>query len=220
MPKAIVVEDAQLDHAVKVARASSSENGARDAALLLILFGTGLKPVEAARLTVRDYLGADGHPLSDGQVRAEIAFNGQSRPLMWVNKKLVKAVDAHLAERLARGHGVVTNNEAYRGLDPDSALLVSGRTGQGLKVTRVVRDGKASYRADQITALVSRLFRRAGVEGASANSARRTLAVKLKRQGIDERHIAEIVGMKSLKAVKELCETDPICLGDLVKRVL
>ncbi|MBO2656115.1 hypothetical protein I6M49_21980 [Shewanella algae] len=60
MPKAIVVEDPQLAHAVKVARVSSAENGTRDAALLLCLFGTGLKPGEVAGLQVADYLNADG----------------------------------------------------------------------------------------------------------------------------------------------------------------
>lgn len=46
MPKAIVVEDPQLAHAVAVAKASSPENGLRDAALLLCCFGTGMKPAE------------------------------------------------------------------------------------------------------------------------------------------------------------------------------
>ena len=43
-------------------------------------------------------------------------------------------------------------------------------------------------------------------------SGRRTLAVKLKRQGIDERHIGEILGMTSIKAIKTLCDTDPVRL--------
>ena len=51
-------------------------------------------------------------------------------------------------------------------------------------------------------------------------SGRRTLAVKLKRQGIDERHIGEILGMTSIKAIKTLCDTDPVRLGDLIRRVV
>lgn len=38
MPKAVVVKDDQLEHAVRVAKVSSRENGARDAALLLACF--------------------------------------------------------------------------------------------------------------------------------------------------------------------------------------
>jgi len=59
MPKAIVVEDDQLEHAVRVARVSSPENGIRDAALLLACFGTGMTVTELCRLKVSDYLGED-----------------------------------------------------------------------------------------------------------------------------------------------------------------
>ena len=220
MPKAIVVEDPQLAHAVTVAKVSSPENGLRDAALLLCCFGTGMKPAELAQLRVSDYLAPGGDPLAETIVRPEIAFNGRARPLCWVNRKLIAAIDEHLADRIKRGHGITGRLTAYRGLDPQSGLFVSGRTGQPLKLTRIERDGRVSYRADQVTALIARLFAQAGIEGATAQSARRTLAVKLKRQGIDERHIGEILGMTSLKAIKQLCESDPVRLGDLIKRIM
>ena len=82
------------------------------------------------------------------------------------------------------------------------------------------RDEWGSYRADQLTALISRLFAQAGIEGATSQSGRRTLAVKLKRQGIDERHIVEILGMTSIKAIKTLCDIEPLRLGDLIKRIV
>lgn len=64
------------------------------------------------------------------------------------------------------------------------------------------------------------MFNQAGIEGASALSARRSLGVKLNRQGIDLRHIGEILGMTSLKAIKQLCETDPVKLGDIIKKII
>ena len=85
MSKAIVVEDAQLAHAVAVARASSTENGSRYAALLLCFFCTGMKPAELSQLLVSDYLSPAGNPLVETVVRPEIAFNGRARPLCWVN---------------------------------------------------------------------------------------------------------------------------------------
>jgi len=220
MPKAIVVEDDQLEHAVRVARVSSQENGIRDAALLLACFGTGMTVTELCRLKVSDYLGEDGGVLRDSLVRAEIAYNHKPRPLCWTNKKLTNAVDAHLVERLVRGHGVTTRKAAYRGLDPDSPLFVSGRTGEGLKISAKRRDGKTYYSATQLSRLFTRLFDQAGVEGASAQSGRRTLAVKLKRRGIDLRHISEILGIESLEAVKRLCAGDPARLGDIVRRII
>lgn len=220
MPKAIVVEDDQLEHAVKVARVSSTENGLRDAALLLACFGTGMTVTELSRLLVRDYLAENGSPIRDSEVRAEIAYNQKSRPLCWTNKKLTNAIDQHLAQRLERGHGVTTRTAAYRGLDPESPLFVSGRTGEGLKLSPKHRDGKTYYSATQLSRIFTRLFEQAGVEGASAQSGRRTMAVKLKRRGIDLRHISEILGIKSLEAVKKLCAGDPARLGDIVRRII
>lgn len=220
MPKAIVIEDEQLEHAVRVAKVSSPENGGRDAALLLTCFGTGMTVTEMCRLRVSDYLTESGTVLIDSLVRAEIAYNHRSRPLCWTSKKLTNAIDAHLAERLARGHGVSTRVMAFRGLDPDSPLFVSGRTGEGLKISVQKRDGKTYYSANQLSRLYTRLFSMAGIEGASAQSGRRTLAVKLKRRGIDLRHISEILGIESLEAVKKLCAGDPARLGDIVRRII
>ena len=141
------------------------------------------------RLRVSDYLTESGAVLIDSHVRAEIAYNHRSRPLCWTSKKLTNAIDAHLAERLTRGHGVSTRMMALRGLDPDSPLFVSGRTGEGLKISAQRRDGKMYYSANQLSRTYTRLFGLAGIEGASAHSGRRTLAVKLKRRAIDLRHI-------------------------------
>lgn len=135
-------------------------------------------------------------------------------------QKLIQVVDEHLADRIRRGHGIIGKMTAYRGLDPSSALFVSGRTGQPLNLTRVERGGRVSYRADQLTALINRLFAQAGIEGATSQSGHRTLAVKLKRQGIDELYIGEILGMTSIKAIKILCDTNPVRLGDLIKRIM
>lgn len=220
MPKAIVIEDEQLEHAVKAARVSSSENGNRDAALLLTCFGTGMTVTEICRLRVSDYLVENGSILIDSQVRAEIAYNHKPRPLCWTSKKLTNAIDVHLAERLVRGHGISTTTMAFRGLDPDSPLFVSGRTGEGLKISSKHRDGKTYHSATQLSRLFSRLFDQAGIEGASAQSGRRTLAVKLKRRGIDLRYISEILGIESLEAVKKLCASDPARLGDIVRRII
>jgi len=57
-------------------------------------------------------------------------------------------------------------------------------------------------------------------DGKTYYSARRTLAVKLKRRGIDLRHISKILGVESLEAVNKLCPGDPAHLGDIVRRII
>ncbi|WP_136474564.1 tyrosine-type recombinase/integrase [Pseudomonas sp. DG56-2] len=215
MPKAVVIEGHQLEHAVKIARVSSPENGNRDAALLPTCFGTGMTVTEICRLRVSDYVSESGEVLIDSQVRVEPAYKHRARSLCWTNKKLTNAIDAPMVERLDRGHGVSARRIAYR-----ASLFVSGRTGDGLKISATQRDGKTYYSANQLSRLYIRLFAQAGGEGASAQSGWRTLAVKLKRQGIDFRHISEILGIESLEAVKRLCAGDPARLGDIVRRIV
>ena len=91
MAKAPVVEEAQIRHALKVA-AITGQAKLRDVALLWVLYGTGMMPIELAKLTVGDYLAADGSVREESEIRAGIAFNDKSRPLYWSNKSVVTAV--------------------------------------------------------------------------------------------------------------------------------
>lgn len=168
---------------------------------------------ETCRLRVSDYLTKSGSVLIESQVCAEIAYNHRSRPLCWTSKKLTNAIDAHLAERLAGGHDVSTRVMPFRGLDPDSPLFVSGRIGEEWKICTQKRDGKTYYSANQLSRLYTRLFSLAGIEGASAQSGRRTLAVKSKRRGIDLRHLSEILDIESLEAVKKHAQVIQLVWG-------
>lgn len=60
----------------------------------------------------------------------------------------------------------------------------------------------------------------AGIEGGSAQSARRTFAVKQHRQGRDLVHIATILGHKSVSTTKRLVEGDPVRLADIVAKAV
>jgi integrase len=188
-------------------------------ALLHVLFGTALTPREIALLRVDDYLTESGERRKEWRVRAEIAYNGHERPLYWVNAKLTKALDAYLDERLQAGHGVSSRTAAYRGLDQESALFLT-ESGGPMAMTKRVKDGKAYHTADHLTAIFGRLFRQAGIEGASATSGRRTFATKLYRKGYDVVHIRKLLGHSSIKAVQKLVEMDPVNLGAIVAKVI
>jgi site-specific recombinase XerD len=122
MAKRPVVEARQFRHALKVA-AVTGHSPIRDVALLFLFYGTGLMPNEAAKLLVSDYLQANGAVRVDSVVRAEIAFNGKARPLVWANAKTCRAIDDYLAYRLVARHGVTTSPAAYRGLDQHGPLF-------------------------------------------------------------------------------------------------
>jgi site-specific recombinase XerD len=105
MAKPPVVEDKDLEHAVKVARITGSQ-GVRNAAILYALFGTAMTPSELCKLATDDYLKSDGKIRTKHLVRAEIAYNGYERPLYWTNKKLTDSIDEYLAWRVAPSAGV------------------------------------------------------------------------------------------------------------------
>ncbi|MXN79847.1 tyrosine-type recombinase/integrase [Burkholderia sp. 4701] len=214
-----VVEPHQLRHALKVA-AVTGQNPARDVALLLLFYGTGVTPNEAAKLLVSDYLEANGDVRIESAVRAEIAFNGKARPLVWANAKTCRAIDDYLAYRLVARHGVTTSPAAYRGLDPLGPLF---RAGDGKPFTftrRVTGSGAISYSCETLTEIVRRLHQQAGIEHGNASAARRTFAVRLHRDGRSLKLIQELIGVSSLSAVKNLIEGDPVRLSSIVSGVI
>lgn len=210
MAKAIIVEDHQLDHAMKVAGVTGRCRK-RDQAILLALFGTALTPTELALLRVDDYLQERGTVRRDACVRAAISYNGRERPMFWVNRRLVSAIDGYLEQRRAPA----TAEGRFRGLAPEAPLFAT-EAGQPMAMTRRVVDGRSHYSCDVMTGLIRRLFSQAGIEGASATSGRRTFATKLYRKGYDLRHIQELLGHSSIKAVRRLVECDPLNLGAIV----
>jgi integrase len=94
------LEDDQIERAAQFARETPC--AMRNVALVYTLFGTGLTPIELARLEVRDYLKKRGTVRGRSTVRAEVAFNGRERPLLWVQERVVEAVD-HYPGGAARG---------------------------------------------------------------------------------------------------------------------
>ena len=215
MAKPQVVSDRDFEHMLK-ATAAYSRVPERDKALLLTLYGTALGVTELACLTVADYLNADGTVREKSQVREEVAHNGVPRPLYWTNTRVTAALNEYLAWRVKNKQGITVKHGAYRGLDPASAIFLT-EVGAAYGLTeKTLPSGAVSYSCNALGAYISRLHAHAGIEGGSAQSARRTFATKLHRKGYDYRHLAEILGVQSVTTVKRLVEADPVDLGDLV----
>lgn len=218
MAKAPVVEESDFRRAVKVAGVTGQAKE-RDVALLWVAYGTGMMPIELAKLTVGDYLAADGSVRDESEIRAEIAFNSLARPLYWSNKGVVAALDSYLAARLRFGYGLSDPGQ-YRGLDPTSPLFLAVDGKPFTFTRRKTPSGKDSFSCESLNEIIRRLHTQAGIENGSALSARRTLGVRLHRKGYDLRHIQVILGVQSLTAVKKMVEADPVRLGAIVSRVI
>lgn len=217
MPKPAILEDSDIEWLIKIT-SKGPKHALRNVALCYTLFGTGLTPSEIALLRVSDYLTSDGAVAVDSEVRAEIAFNDRSRPLCWTNKKLVKAIDAYLTERIAQGLGQGPHG-TYRGLAKDAPLFL-GRGQNGFTFRKTTRSGKEYFYCASLANLYRELLKRAGIEGATTESGRRTVAVKMHRKGVGVRTINEVLGQVSLTATKRLVEGDPVRLGNLLRDII
>lgn len=219
MAKAPYIEDGRLRHLLKVA-AISGESPLRNVALLTTVYGTGMMLTEIARMTLRAYLNGDGSVRVKSCINAGIAYNSKERPLYWSNAKVVKAMDAYLEYRAAHRHGTTAMATAFRGLDPDGPIFLTGDGEPYRLIERRTGTGAASYSCDSLSQLFRKLHLQAGIEGASAMSGRRTFAVRLANNGFDLRHINELLGHETLTATKRLIDADPVSLRALVARVI
>lgn len=100
----------------------------------------------------------------------------------------------------------------------DAALRFNEASHDNATTNELVRQRLCRLVDSNITVLVDNP--ESEISSASAQSGRRTLAVKLKRRGIDLRHISEILGIESLETVKKLCAGDPARLGDIVRKII
>ena len=208
--RALTSED--IEHAVAMTRQSSNCRN-RDVALLLVLFATAAKPLEIARLEVRDYLTDDGSVREASVIRADTAINGKERPLFFASTKVVAAVDAYLEERIRRGQST-KNGTNYRGLDPNSRLFLTS-DGQELPIKVRAIGNRRQYRCGVILDIYRRIFSRAGLKGVSALCARRTVAEKLIERGCDIGQVGTMLGLIERSSVRNLIHGEQESLKSL-----
>ncbi len=217
MAKAIFVPRNDVNNLLDVTGACSN-NPERDSALLAVAFATSMKVIELSRFTVADVLTEKGDYRKDSIVRAEIAFNGKDRPASWLSKKLQPYIDRYFETRLKLGHGVTTNRAAYRGLDPESPVIMTDE-GQPLPIDRrKTGTGKISLTCTSLSRLISRRMRESGIEGGTAESTRRTFAISLQRKGYSVTIIHRLLGNAGLKTTRRLLDSDPEDLGSIAAK--
>jgi integrase len=180
--------------------AARSARCQHDLALYHLLFATGLRPIEVARLVVGDYLAPDGLVRRSSILRADAAIAGRARPLYFGHRPLDDALGAYLQQRHRDGHGRRADDR-WRGLDPTSPLLLS-TTGERYLVPAHEADTRLCCRP--LLETCRKLFRLAGIPGLCVQSARLTLAARLYAHGADEDQVGEVLGIAERRAVRDL----------------
>ena len=180
---------------------SRSNRPHHDLALYHLLFATGLRPLEVARLRVGDYLQEDGGVRRESCVRAEVAINGRPRPLFFSHRRLDDALSVYLQERMGTGHGVGRAG-AWRGLDPDGALFL-GADGERYAITPNGVAGQQRQVCRTLLEVYRRIFRQADIQGLCAQSGRLTLMFRMYERGADEDQVGIVMGIADRSAVRE-----------------
>ncbi len=189
-----------------------------DLSLFYLPFVTGLRPLEIARLEVRDYLDPDGSIRRESILRPEAAINGKARPLYFSSTRLNEAMTAYLGERGRHGHGLGTT-DAYRALAPESRIFL-GPTGAPY---RIMPNGKPDQHRSVCRPLLEiyrKLFRYAEIKDLSAQSARLTLMYRMYQRGADEEQVGMILGIAERSDVRERMPRPKPTLDDLLDELI
>lgn len=212
-----VVSDEEIARAVQRIKGRSHRPW-HDQALFYLLFVTGARPLEIARLEVRDYLNLDGSVRVASEMRAEAAISGRVRPLYFTSTRLDVVLGQYLSERLAHGLGL-GEPTAYRGLAPRSQLFLSPN-GEGFRITPYGEDGQRRYLCRPILETYRKLFRYAELRDMTPLSVRMTLASRLYERGADEEQIGLLLGISARSAVRELFPRPKPTIPDLMREVV
>lgn len=194
------ISDEQIAQAVHRLRGRSSQPS-RDVALFYMALATGARPLEIARLELRDYLYADGNVRRESELRAEVTITRKARPLYFASSKLDEVLSAYLGERLALGQGL-GDPSAFRGLDPASRLFLTS-SGDPFPITPYGAPGQLRYLCRPILETYRKVFRYAELEGTTALSVRRTFVARLYDRGADEDQVGMVLGISERRAVRE-----------------
>lgn len=195
----LLLTDSDIQSIFTRLAARGFSEGSRDAALVHVAFATGARPLEVARLEIRDYLLPNGEVRKLSVMRAEASVNRVERPLFFQSAGAVAAIDRYLETRRSMHH--TASNSIFRGYSPEDRLFLNDR-GQPFDVTEIVIDGKRQHLCRQILDTYRRIFRRVGIDGLSPTVIRKNVAIRLYGRRADCKQIGEILGISDLQSIK------------------
>ncbi|OFA09033.1 tyrosine-type recombinase/integrase [Duganella phyllosphaerae] len=223
MPQAAVLKQGQYRHLLRVTKATS-RNPERDILVLTLGIHTGMRVSEIAQIEVGDLLFPSGAIRSEVSLRASITKGLRQRCIYPTNHDLIAAIDGYLALRVSRRWRMSDDPKRYRGLRPDSALVL---TFKGYRYSmntkrRINQAGQqVDYAAcDALQAHVTKLYQDAGIKGGTSHSGRRTMASRLLANGVELSTVQLMLGHAELDHVDPYLEVSPAQLRQAFAEVL
>lgn len=163
---------------------ASSPHPARNRLMMLMTHWSGMRVGEVAALRIGDVRNADG------SVKAEIRLDatqtkGKHARTVFVNDRLRKEIASYLKS-------VVTT-------DPSKPLFNTQK--------------RSAFSANTLCQTLNSIYRRAGIDGATSHSGRRSFITMLASKGIGVRVLASLAGHKSIATTQAYID-----VNDAMKR--
>lgn len=196
MKKAATLSDRQFTDLIK--RVETGNHGLRNKTILFLSFKCGLRSKEIASLKVSDVLDTDGGIKPELQLLRAYTKGSKHRPVYLTNPKVRKVLQDWID---------------YRKHTDGSLFNVSAP---------LFRSQKGSaFSANTMVKLLKNLFEKAGkgFEDCTSHSGRRSLITKLVNSGISLNKVKEIAGHEQIATTMEYVDTNPVELGEIMKRV-
>jgi len=221
--RAAVLPPGQIRHLLRATEATS-RFPERDAVIILLGFSVGLRITEIAQITVADALFSHGRLRSEVSLREVVTKGRRQRTVYFTGDKLIDALERYLAYRVDRGLGATLDNARYRGLNPDLPLILS-RKGYPYSLNRKVRTSAAGeqvdyWAADSLQAYVTKLYRDAGLKGASSHSGRRSFATRLIARGATVEEVSLLLGHRSIDDSLRYIEPNAVIMRRACEEVI
>lgn len=174
--------------------------GYRNVAIVWMLFGSGLRVNEVAKLTVADLVHKSGDIKTTFTIPSAYTKTNKPRAAYVVVKGHRDALERWIEHR--RDESVfMASDPAYRGLSPDSPMFAVTKKGRYWRTMsfkdKKYRDADGNVRTTKVCSsmqtLVSQIFKDSGLDSGS-HAGRRSLATWMDEKGIELETIQKILG--------------------------
>ena len=168
------------------AQAKAGRYPKRDTCILDFSFKLGLRAKEIAALMIDNVTDSSGKIVESFHLTAEQSKGDTSGTVYLTSKALRKNLESYLAERA----------------DDNNLHLFKSQ--------------KTEFSGNTLQMLLGRLYKKAGIKGASSHTGRRTFATRLIEAGYDIKSVSVLMRHKSIQTTAKYISTNPIALGRMV----
>ena len=175
--------------------------GKRNAAIIWMLFGSGMRINEVAYLTVQDLIRDTGELKTTFIIKGAYTKTSKPRAAYILVRKHIAAVEAWIAELIEEGVGK-SEDDSYRSLRKDYPLFAVTKKGRYWRKMawrdKKYKDADGNVKTTKVCSsmqtLISDIFKNAGLVNGSTHSGRRTLATWLDNKNVPLETIQLILG--------------------------